>query len=129
MAQTYGLAVLPWSPLASGFLTGKYRRESRLPEGSRLSLKNEWAARFFTDASFAVVEVLTELAEEKGCTPSQVALAWCMRQPGITSPIIGPRTMEQLEENLGATDVSVTDEDHAALDEVAPPGAAVVPFH
>ena len=129
MAQTYGLALLPWSPLASGFLSGKYRRESRLPEGSRLSLKNEWAARFFTDESFAVVDVLIELAEEKRCTPSQVALAWCMRQPGITSPIIGPRTMEQLEENLRATDVSVTDEDRAALDEVAPPGGAVVPFH
>ena len=129
MAQTYGIALLPWSPLASGFLSGKYRRDSRSPEGSRLSLKNEWAERFFTDASFAVVDVLTELAANKGCTPSQLALAWCMRQPGITSPIIGPRTMEQLEENLGATDVSITDEDRAALDGVAPPGGAVVPFH
>ena len=129
MAQTYGLAVLPWSPLASGFLTGKYRRESRLPEGSRLSLKNEWTERFFTDASFAVVDVLIELAEEKGCTPSQVALAWCMRQPGITSPIIGPRTMSQLEENLGATEVTISAEDRAALDEVAVPGRAIVPFH
>ena len=90
MAQTYGLAVLPWSPLASGFLTGKYRRESRLPEGSRLSLKNEWAARFFTDESFAVVEVLRELAANKGCTPSQVALAWCMRQPGNHQPNYWP---------------------------------------
>ena len=120
---------MPWSPLASGFLSGKYRRDSRSPEGSRLSLKNDWAERFFTDASFAVVDVLIELAEEKRCTPSQVALAWCMRQPGITSPIIGPRTMEQLEENLGSTGISITDEDRAALDEVAPPGAAVVPFH
>ena len=75
------------------------------------------------------MDVLIGLAEEKGCTPSQVALAWCMRQPGITSPIIGPRTMSQLEENLGATEVTITAEDRAAVDEVAPPGAAVVSFH
>ncbi len=128
MAQTYGLALLPWSPLASGFLSGKYRRGARSPEGSRLSLKNESTARFFTESTFAVVDVLTELAASKGCTPGQVALAWCMRQPGITSPIIGSKTMEQLEDNLGAAQVTITAEDRAALDEVAPPGGALVPF-
>ena len=129
MAQTYGLALLPWSPLASGFLSGKYQRGTQAPAGSRLSSKNESSERFYTDASFAVVDVLVEIAKNKGYTPSQVALAWCMRQPGITSPIIGPRTMEQLVENLGATEVTITAEDRAALDAVAPPGGAVVPFH
>ena len=107
MAQTHGLSLLPWSPLASGFLSGKYRRGAQAPEGSRLSLKNESTARFFTKESFAVVDVLAELATTKGCTPGQVALAWCMRQPGITSPIIGPRTMQSAsEENLVAIEVT-----------------------
>ena len=61
--------------------------------------------------------------------PGAVALAWCKEQPGITSPIIGPRTMEQLEDNLGATAVEITEEDRERLDEVAPPGRATVPYY
>ena len=128
MAQTYGLALMPWSPLAGGLLTGKYDRDER-PENSRFADENEWTERHFTDAAFDVVDVIEELAEEKGCTPSQLALAWNYQQPGITSPIIGPRTMEQLEDNLGALDVTVTDDDRARIDEVAPPGRAVVSYY
>ena len=79
--------------------------------------------------AFDVVEVVEAIATEKGCTPGQVALAWCKEQPGITSPIIGPRTMEQLEDNLGATAVEITEEDRERLDEVAPPGRANVPYY
>lgn len=69
------------------------------------------------------------LAREKGSTPSRVALAWVMHQPGVTSAIIGPRTFEQLEDNLRAVEVALTDEDRARLDAVAPPGRAIVPYY
>lgn len=126
MAITYGFALIPWSPLAGGFLTGKYKRGQDKPPDARHS-----AGRFygdhFTDAAFDVVERLEEVARDKGCTPSQLALAWCMHQPGITSPIAGPRTVEHIEDNLGAVDVAVSDEDRARLDDVAKPGLAVLP--
>jgi aryl-alcohol dehydrogenase-like predicted oxidoreductase len=130
VARTYGLALIPWSPLAGGFLTGKYRREEAVPEGSRYGLEPRRMGRnHFTEEAFAVAEVVEALAAEKGCTSGQLALAWCKEQPGITSPIIGPRTMEQLEDNLGATNVEITEEDRERLNEVAPPGRARVAYY
>ena len=128
MAQTYGLALIPWSPLAEGFLTGKYRRGEARPEGSRFSSPEaqEWADKHHTGEAYDVVELIAEIAKEKGCTISQFALAWCAQQPGITSPIIGPRTKEQLEDHLGAVDVEVTEADCKRIDEVIPPGRAIV---
>ena len=130
MAQTYGLAVLPWSPLAHGFLAGRYRRGQDRPATGRVSdFQARALEKKFSDAGFTVVEKLVELAGQKGCTPSQLGLAWCAQQPGITSPIIGPRTMEQLEDNVAALDVTVTAKDQAALDEVSPPGRVVAPYY
>ena len=83
----------------------------------------------FTEEAFDVVEAVEAIAAEKGCTLGQVALAWCKDQPGITSPIIGPRTIEQLKDNLGAVSVEITEEDRERLDEVAPPGRATVPYY
>ncbi|MFQ6097862.1 MAG: aldo/keto reductase [Armatimonadota bacterium] len=128
-AQTYGLALIPWSPLAGGFLTGKYRRGEPPPEGVRYKGEGGWGAKHFTDPAFDVLERVEEIAKDKDCTISQLALAWCMHQPGITSPILGPRTMEQLEDNLGAFEVEITDEDRKRLDEIAPPGRAVVSYY
>jgi aryl-alcohol dehydrogenase-like predicted oxidoreductase len=125
-AQTYGYGLIPWSPLAGGFLTGKYKRGQEPPEGSRFA-ERKFYGEHAIDPVFDVVERLEALAEDKGCTPSQLAVAWCKDQPGITSPIIGPRTMEQLEDNLGALDVEVTDADREQLDAVATPGQAVLP--
>ena len=131
MARTYGIALIPWSPLAGGLLTGKYRREQPAPEGSRYAnaasvprLASRQSGQYHP-----VTEGLLPLAEAKGCTMSQLALAWCAQQPGITSPIIGPRTMEQLVDNLGALDVAVTDEDREQIDALAPPGGMVNPFY
>jgi aryl-alcohol dehydrogenase-like predicted oxidoreductase len=130
MAETWGTAIIPWSPLARGFLTGKYRRGEEAPGGSRLAGEtNQRTQRMLSDAGFDVLERVEAIAGEKGCTPSQLSLAWCMHQPGITSPIIGPRTMEQLEDNFGALEVSVTDEDRRRLDEVARPGECIAPFY
>jgi aryl-alcohol dehydrogenase-like predicted oxidoreductase len=83
----------------------------------------------FSDMAFGVLDTVEALAQEKGCTASQVALAWCMGQPGITSPIIGPRTMAHLEDNLGAAAVTITAEDRARLDAVAAPEQAIVPYY
>jgi aryl-alcohol dehydrogenase-like predicted oxidoreductase len=129
MAQTYGVAILPWSPLAGGFLTGKYKRGESRASGTRFEEVSEWADRHFTDRAFDVLEVIEKIAEEKNCTISQLALAWCAQQPGVTSPIIGPRTMDQLMDNLGALDVKLTDGDMTRIDEVAAPGTDVVPYY
>jgi aryl-alcohol dehydrogenase-like predicted oxidoreductase len=129
MAQTYGLALLPWSPLAGGFLSGKYRRGEPPPPRSRLGQNLEGTDPHFTDAAFQVLEVVTALAHEKRATPSQLALAWVAQQPGVTSAIIGPRTRAHLEDCLGAMHVRVTAEDRARLDAVTPPGRAIVPYY
>ena len=128
MAQTYGTALIPWSPMAGGFLTGKYRRGEARPADSRY----QDASRdrdLFSDDAFNVLDVVLAIASEKGCTPSQLSLAWCAQQPGITSPIVGVRTMEQMEDNLGAIGVEVTDEDRERIDEVAPPGGVISQYY
>lgn len=131
MARTYGIGIIPWSPLAGGLLTGKYRRNTPPPADSRFAdvANNPRLQARMTNDLFDVVEGLQPLAQAKGCTLSQLALAWCVQQPGITSPIIGPRTMEQLEDNLGVLAVPITAEDRAAIDALVPPGRMVSPFY
>jgi len=129
MAQTYGMGLIPWSPLAGGFLTGKYQRGHSAPDNARIQTDANRGSMLDNDRAFDVVETLEAIAGDKGCTTAQLALAWCMNQPGITSPIIGPRTMDQLKDNLGAIAVDVTDQDRAKLDEVSPPGRAIQPYY
>ncbi len=139
MAETYGIGLLPWSPLAQGFLTGKYRRGDAPPAGSRFEnpeVGEAWEKfRFtegnpgvYTDEHYAVLDVVEALAAEKNATASQVAITWVARQPAVASVIIGPRTVEQLDDNLGAAEVELSDEDCARLDAVAPPGRATLPY-
>jgi aryl-alcohol dehydrogenase-like predicted oxidoreductase len=131
MAQTYGFGVIPWSPLAGGLLTGKYNRDTPPPEDSRYGNVKEGSPqqRRMTEQAFVVIEGLDPLVSAKGCTMSQFALAWCMQQPGVSSPIIGPRTMEQLEDNLGALEVTITDDDRSEVDALIAPGQMVSPFY
>ncbi len=130
MARTYGFGIIPWSPLAGGLLTGKYQRNVARPAGSRFGdPKATWLERRVNDRVFDVVEGLTTLATAKHCTVSQLALAWSLRQPGVTAPIIGPRTLEQLEDNLGALNVAVSDDDCKKIDEFAPPGRMISTFY
>ena len=121
MAQTFGYGVIPWSPLAGGLLTGKYRRGESI-SGGRYSDAEKGAGKRFTDSVYDVTEAIEPIADQKGCTISQFALAWVMGQPGITSPIIGPRTTEQFVDNLGAVDVEITEADRKTVDELVPPG-------
>ena len=76
-----------------------------------------------------MIEFLDGMAKEKDCTLSQLSLAWCVQQPGITSPIIGPRTEDQLTDNLKALDVEITEEDRKRIDDVIEPGRAVVTYY
>jgi aryl-alcohol dehydrogenase-like predicted oxidoreductase len=131
MCRTFGIATIPWSPLGGGLLTGKYGRGQEYPEGSRYAIAgaNSPQAQRVRDAVFDVTEALAPIAAEKGCTMSQFALSWVMGQPGVTSPIVGPRTLDQLKDNLGALSVQLTDEDRRRVDAIIPPGTHVSPFY
>ena len=114
-----GIGVIPWSPLGGGLLTGKVRAGSAPPAGSRAASDAMNQARFQSERNLEIAETLVQVAESLGKTPSQVALAWTQQQPGVTSPIFGARTLEQLEDNLGASDVVLDDEARKRLDEVS----------
>ena len=129
MAITYGLAVIPWSPIAGGLLTGKYRRGEPDPQDSRYGHETDPSRRGrFSPGVLDLVDGLLPIAADKGVPLSQFAMAWVRQQPGVTAPIMGPRTMEQLEDNLLSLDVEITDEDRRRVDEVIPPGTNVAPF-
>lgn len=129
LAENYGLAILPWSPLAGGFLTGKYKRGEDRPDNSRLTERNEWKDHHFSDAAFDVLDVLMAIAKEKNVTPSQLALAWTMREDIVTSTIIGPRTMDQYEDNIKALDVKISEEDNQKFDKVSLPGRTILSYY
>ncbi|HNO65316.1 MAG TPA: aldo/keto reductase, partial [Tepidiformaceae bacterium] len=127
MAQSYGVAIIPWSPLAGGLLSGKYSRNEPPPEDSRYANldANPMYRRRMNDNIWDVIEGLEEVAAAKNVAISQLSLAWCMQQPGVTSPIIGPRTMEQLEDNLKAAEVTFTADELKAIDRIIRPGTHV----
>jgi aryl-alcohol dehydrogenase-like predicted oxidoreductase len=129
MAQTYGFGVIPWSPLAGGMLTGKYRRDEKGPEGSRYESGKFRSGEEVPAAAWNVIEGVEQLAKEIGCTMDAYALAWTLANPVITSPIIGPRTMEQLEGNLKALDVSISPEELKRVDEMIKPGTHVATYY
>jgi aryl-alcohol dehydrogenase-like predicted oxidoreductase len=112
-----GLAVFPWSPLAQGFLTGKYEREADLPDESTASDTEGWEDRYLTPENFDALDVLREVATEVDATLPQVALAYHLHHPDVTAPIIGARTSEQLAENLGAVEVDLSDDQFERLRE------------
>ena len=110
LATEEGIGLITWSPLAAGMLTGKITRERKPPE-SRLAQRDMPLYRFyFNERAFGIVDVLVAAAREAGCTPAQLALAWQLEKPEITSAIIGVRNLAQLEDNLGATTVHVSPE-------------------
>jgi aryl-alcohol dehydrogenase-like predicted oxidoreductase len=121
-----GIGVIPWSPLGGGMLTGKIRRGEVAPKGSRAAgdVNN---LRYSSEHNLMVVEALLETAAANGISPSQLALAWCMQQPGVTSPIFGARNMEQLESNLAVADIELDESELGRLMEVSAP-ALIYPY-
>lgn len=128
LAQKFGLAILPWSPLAGGILAGRYSTDDSYPDGSRAA-RGEWFARRVNRVGIDIAGKVAELAAERALTASQLALLWVKDQPGVTSPIIGPRTVEHLEDALGILDKSLDESDLPIFDELVHPGNAVADFH
>ncbi len=114
-----GLGIVPWAPLASGFLTGKFKPGERKATGSRADRGWAWFGRFFAENADETLTALLEVAAELGKSPAQVALRWVLEQPGITAPIAGVRTVDQLRDNLGATGWRLEGEALARLNEVS----------
>ena len=127
MAQTYGLALMTWSPLAGGVLTGKY--QDGVPSATRIQPGNRWADRHLHPQVSDAVAALEQLARDKDCTLSQLAVAWCLAQPGISNVILGARTLGQLVEQLGALEVTLSADDLARIDAVCPPGTTLVSYY
>jgi len=115
-----GLGVVPWSPLAQGFLTGKYERGGGLAEDSTASDTDGWADRYLTPENFDALDVLREVAGEVGATLPQVALGWHLARRDVTAPIVGARTVDQLEENLNAATVELSEDQVRRLDAAKP---------
>ncbi|MGQ9477664.1 MAG: aldo/keto reductase [Candidatus Bipolaricaulia bacterium] len=130
LAQRYNLAILPWSPLAMGLLAGRYERVDAFPPDSRAARPGAriYAERV-TERAVATSRKFCELAKAHGYEPAQLALLWVKEQPGVTAPIIGPRTEAHLEMALGVLDLKLDEATAAALDELVPPGSAVADFH
>lgn len=110
MCEDYDVGIVPWSPLAGGFLTGKYSRDEQPPPDSRAATDGQFADSYLTPANFDALDVLEEIAAEVGATPAQVSLAWLGHHEQVVAPIVGARTVEQLEEDLAAVEVDLTDE-------------------
>ncbi len=116
VCRSYSLGVIPYSPLAGGFLTGKYRKGADLPESAR----SGGAQRYFNERNWTLLDKMEKIGTDRGgCSISQVALAWLLSDPLITSPIIGPRSLEQLHDNLGAAGLRLAPEEKGALDEAS----------
>ncbi|GAC1352354.1 MAG: aldo/keto reductase [Polyangiales bacterium] len=121
LCAKFGVGLLPWSPLAAGLLTGKYRRGQAPPEGSRFAQWKERYQSFDNERNWSIVEALVTVAKELTKPPSQVALAWLLSRPVVSSVIFGARTVAQLDENLGACDLKIPAEALARLDAVSAP--------
>jgi aryl-alcohol dehydrogenase-like predicted oxidoreductase len=127
VAEQYGLGVLPWSPLSGGWLTGGYRKGKDLPESTR---RTRMPARYNmstpdSQRKLDAADALGQLADDAGLTLIHLALAFVMQHPAVTAPIIGPRTMEHLQSQVGATEVKLSTDILDKIDEIVPPGVTL----
>jgi aryl-alcohol dehydrogenase-like predicted oxidoreductase len=121
ICQNEGLGVIPWSPLRGGWLTGKYQRDMNAPpDGTRVAKAEKlgWSESWSTynnERTWRVLDELKQVAQEIGKSQAQVALRWLMQRPGVTAPIVGARTIDQLESNLGTVDWTLPEEQMSRL--------------
>ncbi|MCI0345401.1 MAG: aldo/keto reductase, partial [Chloroflexi bacterium] len=134
VTQRYGMGAIVWSPLAGGWLTGKYRRGQAPPEGSRVERIRNFNPRVADRFNFErpgnarkleLVEELAVVADKAGVSMTHLATAFAVTHPAVTSAIIGPRTMEQLEDALAASDVRLDADTLDAIDQIVPPGTVI----
>jgi len=131
--QANGLGLLPWSPLGGGWLTGKYRRDERPTGTTRLGENPDrgveaYDRRSSVERTWDVVDAVRAVADGRGVSMAQVALAWLVDRPAVTSVILGARTLDQLDDNLGAAGLQLSGEETARLDATSDPGAADYPY-
>ena len=129
MALEYGLGLLPWSPLAMGVLAGRYADDNIRPEGSRASVRGGIYAERVSQQAVEAGNKFVRLARDAGIDAARLAIAWVMHQPAVVAPLIGPKSVEQLEHLLPVMDMTVSPEIAAAIDEICAPGSAVANFH
>lgn len=128
-----GIGLLPWAPLAGGFLSGKYERGTRPAGGTRAGSEKKlypWTSAEYADQdrNWATIGLVKKIARQIGKTPSQVALAWLADRPSVTAPIFGARSLAQLKENLGAADLHLDAEATAALEKISRPTSGGYPY-
>jgi aryl-alcohol dehydrogenase-like predicted oxidoreductase len=128
MCEHHDVAVIPWSPLAGGILAGRYDRLDAVPDDSRAA-RLPMARDRMNERALAVAVAVGELASKRGLTTAQLALLWTKDQPGVTAPIIGPRTLAQLDDALAVLELSLDDDARAACDALVHPGNAVSDFY
>lgn len=120
MCTKHGVGILVWSPLAGGFLSGKYKRD-HIEDGTRFAVKKDWAVRFDNERNWRVIELLKKIADAHNATPSQVALAWLLSKPYVSSIILGARSLTQLKDNLASENIVIENEQWRELDEISKP--------
>ncbi len=128
LCKKYGLGILAWAPLAQGVLAGRYTSAKDYPEGSRAALRGGIYSERITDRGIEIGTRFVKLAKDAGMTPSQLAILWVKDQDGITAPLIGPRTLQQLEDLLPVADKNLDDPLREACDKLVPPGSAAANF-
>ena len=130
MCKTYDLAFIPWSPLGGGGLTGKYVRTSKQETGTRFGDETDTKKiKRFNLEVLNITDGLSKISNDNNCSIAQVALSWVMSQNGVTAPIIGPRTMEQLDDNIGAINIKLSEKEMTFIDEIAKPGSNTADFY
>jgi len=129
LCRKYGMSVVAWSPLAMGVLSGRYLNASDFPQDSRAALRGGIYAERVTARGIEVGKRFCRLAEEYSIPPAQLAVLWVKDQPGITAPLLGPRTLQQLEDFLPVAEMRLSPELREACDSLVPPGNAAADFH
>jgi aryl-alcohol dehydrogenase-like predicted oxidoreductase len=129
LCQKYGLAILPWSPLAGGILAGRYPPGEEFGEGTRASRTGEFFRFRISQTGRQVAARVAQMAKERGMSAAQLSLLWLKDQPGVTAPIIGPRTMEHLDSFIQIMDRRLDDSDRPLFDDLVHPGNVVADFH
>lgn len=128
-AQAYGVGLLPWSPLAMGILAGRYADDDIRPDGSRAAQRGGIYAERVSQAAVEAGNRFVRLAREHGADPARLAITWVKDQPGVVAPLIGPKTVAQLEHLLPVLEMSLSPEMAAGCDAINAPGSAVADFH
>ncbi len=126
--QQEGMGMMAYAPLGAGFLTGKYGPDREPPDGSRYSGSSQWSL-VATEANFKILELLEEIAKSNGRTISQIALAWVLGHPAVTTAVVGATSVEQLEENLGVLDYRINDEERERLNVASKHNLGVYRYH